>query len=85
MAAERIDGRLRLVVEDDGVGLRRGSSAKAGHGVGLGALRIRLAHLYGPNQMIELAPRNPTGARVTVELRIHIQPCLANGVRAFCL
>jgi len=66
--AERPDGRLRLVVEDDGVGISDGPSANAGAGIGLGGLRSRLAHLYGDDQRVEVAPRLPSGTRVTIEI-----------------
>jgi len=66
--AERPDGRLRLVVEDDGVGMSDVPSANAGEGIGLGGLRSRLAHLYGGDHRVEVAPRLPSGTRVTIEI-----------------
>ena len=69
--AERPDGRLRLVVEDDGVGVSNGPSANAGAGIGLGGLRSRLAHLYGEDHRVEVAPRLPSGTRVTIEIPYH--------------
>lgn len=71
VSAERPDGRLRLVVEDDGVGLSDGPSASAGAGIGLGGLRSRLAHLYGNDHRVEVAPRLPSGTRVTIEIPYH--------------
>ena len=69
--AERPDGRLRLVVEDDGVGISDGPSTNAGSGIGLGGLRSRLTHLYGADQRVEVAPRLPSGTRVTIEIPYH--------------
>ena len=71
VSAERPDGRLRLVVEDDGVGVSDGPSAYAGAGIGLGGLRSRLAHLYGSDHRVEVAPRQPSGTRVTIEIPYH--------------
>jgi two-component system LytT family sensor kinase len=71
VSAERPDERLRLVVEDDGVGISQGPSANAGSGIGLGGLRSRLAHLYGSDHRVEVAPRLPTGTRVTIEIPYH--------------
>jgi len=71
VSAERPDGRLRLIVEDDGVGMSNGPSAHAGAGIGLGGLRSRLAHLYGSDHRVEIAPRLPSGTRVTIEIPYH--------------
>ncbi len=71
VSAERPDERLRLVVEDDGVGVSDGPSANAGAGIGLGGLRSRLAHLYGSEHRVEVAPRLPSGTRVTIEIPYH--------------
>lgn len=68
VSAERPNGRLRLVVEDDGVGMSDGPSANAGTGIGLGGLRSRLVHLYGSDHRVEVAPRLPSGTRVTIEI-----------------
>lgn len=72
--ADRPNGRLRLVVEDDGVGVTDSPSPNAGTGIGLGGLRSRLAHLYGDDHRLEVAPRQPTGTRVTIEIPYHIDP-----------
>lgn len=71
VSAERPDGRLRMVVEDDGVGVSESPSANAGSGIGLGGLRSRLLHLYGSDHRVEVAPRLPTGTRVTIEIPYH--------------
>jgi hypothetical protein len=54
-------GRLHLVVSDDGVGLREGFPVR--EGVGLAITRARLRQLYGPEQRVDLTPA-PTGGAV---------------------
>jgi hypothetical protein len=63
IAARRMDGRLRLEVEDDGAGFASG----ARDGTGLGNLRARLATLYGDRATLVIHRLSP-GARVTVEI-----------------
>jgi signal transduction histidine kinase len=65
IGAARVDGRLRLEVEDDGAGF----AADAVDGTGLGNLRARLATLYGDRASLTVT-RLPRGARVTVELPV---------------
>jgi len=61
------DGRLQLIVEDDGVGFDA-LHGPTGHGIGLGATRERLQHIYGMDHAIVVAPRQPTGTRVAIDL-----------------
>ncbi len=79
VSASRNDGKLVLVVEDDGVGLAGDGSdraegmsspglAKAGTGIGLSNLRERLQALYGAHQKLELTPRVAGGVIVRVEI-----------------
>jgi sensor histidine kinase YesM len=65
IVARRMDGVLRLEVEDDGAGFAPG----ARDGTGLGNLRARLATLYGDRATLTVA-RLPRGARVTVQLPV---------------
>lgn len=58
--------RLRLEVEDNGVGLGHGKTG--GTGIGLANCRARLRQLYGDRAGLELGPGNGRGVRVTVEL-----------------
>ena len=67
--------RLRLVVEDDGVGVPAGvfddarADVAAGEaGVGLANTRRRLAHLYGAAASLTLGPRPGGGARAVIRL-----------------
>jgi len=72
--ADRPDGRLRLTVEDDGVGIGNSPPASAGGGIGLTGLRSRLAHIYGPNQRVDVMDRKPAGTRVMVEIPFRGEP-----------
>ena len=67
--------RLRLVVEDDGIGVPAGVSDDVGAdlasgeaGVGLANTRRRLAHLYGAAASLTLGPRPGGGARAVISL-----------------
>jgi hypothetical protein len=53
-------GRLHLIVRDDGVGLR--SDAPVREGVGLSITRARLRQLYGSDQRFALTPAPEGGA-----------------------
>jgi sensor histidine kinase YesM len=66
--ADQPDGRLRLTVEDDGVGIGNGPPANAGSGIGLEGLKSRLAHLYGPDQRVDIVERQPSGTRVIIDI-----------------
>ena len=65
--------RLRLVVEDDGVGWTKGG-ATSGSGIGLSSTRARLEHLYGGAARLEVEARTPTGVTVTVDLPFRTSP-----------
>ncbi len=66
--AERSNGRLRMVVEDDGVGMGNAPSGQAGSGIGLGSVRSRLAFVYGDDHAVAIEPRIPAGTRVTIDI-----------------
>jgi two-component system, LytTR family, sensor kinase len=61
--ARRVDGVLRLVLEDDG---GRAAELVARQGVGLSNTRARLAQLYGGRASIELSPRDIRGTQVEI-------------------
>jgi signal transduction histidine kinase len=65
--AEQLDDRVVITVEDDGVGIA-GKRDTSGHGVGLANLRARLEHLYGPDQSLDVSPRDGAGTAVRVML-----------------
>lgn len=65
--ADRADGRLRLIVRDDGPGLSSDAGA-AREGLGLTNVRARLSQLYGSEQELRLANRTGGGLEVTLLL-----------------
>jgi sensor histidine kinase YesM len=66
--AEQAGDRLRVTVEDDGVGVGNAPSSLAGSGLGLESVRSRLAHLYGGEHHIDVSGRRPSGTRVTIDI-----------------
>jgi len=71
IAAGRHDDRLRLIVEDDGVGIGEGRADTAGSGLGLQSTRARLEQLYGTAARVDLQRRTPGGVTATVDLPFH--------------
>ena len=69
--AREVDGRLRLVVQDDGPGLPVGVELGAGRGVGFRNTRERLAVLYGEQQQIAVRFSRP-GLRVEITLPLEL-------------
>lgn len=70
--ASRLDGRLRLVVRDDGVGYGNAPPALHGSGVGLRSTRARLEHLYGAAAAFDIRAASPGGGTVvTIEIPFH--------------
>jgi signal transduction histidine kinase len=70
--ARRVNGSLRMQVEDDGVGLqlpRDGNRATRG-GVGLTNTEARLKQLYGGEHRFELANAPSGGLLVTIEIPV---------------
>ena len=65
VAVESQDGRVRIVVSDDGAGI---GQATLGSGVGLRNLRERMQALYGGTATFALAARTGGGATATLEL-----------------
>ncbi|HSA57253.1 MAG TPA: histidine kinase [Gemmatimonadaceae bacterium] len=66
VSAKRDDGRLRIVVSDDGEGLNGDRSAR--EGTGLANTRERLRHAFGEDQSLELAARPGGGVDVTIRV-----------------
>ncbi|HKP76322.1 MAG TPA: histidine kinase [Longimicrobiaceae bacterium] len=69
--AARCGQRLVLTVEDEGGG---SIPPEMREGIGLRSTRRRLAHLYGDDCGLTLAPREAGGARATVTLPFHLEP-----------
>jgi len=65
ITARRVDGKLRLEVQDDGPGLRPGNGRE---GLGLKNTRERLARLYQGAHRLELESPPEGGVRVTLEI-----------------
>lgn len=66
--ATAADGRLRIRVADDGIGI----AEAPGEGVGLSNIRARLAAIYGPTARLEVASK--VGAGVTAMLDLPLVP-----------
>ena len=64
LEASRVDGALKIVLEDDGAGIPAG----AREGVGLTNTRARLAQLYGARASVVLSPRDGHGTRVEIRI-----------------
>jgi len=67
VVVKKLERRLVLSVEDNGVGLG-GTGNPPGTGIGLSNLRARLEALYGVEQMVELVGRPEGGVAVRVEI-----------------
>ncbi|HEV2146194.1 MAG TPA: histidine kinase [Longimicrobiaceae bacterium] len=67
VSVERVDGALRLVVQDDGVGVGASEGGR-GTGVGLSNTRARLQALYGEAHRFAVEPAPGGGTRVTVSI-----------------
>lgn len=67
LSAKSAGGRLLLVVEDCGSGLKTEDNSDR-HGVGLENVRDRLKHIYRGRAMLQLSPVEPRGTRVTLTL-----------------
>jgi signal transduction histidine kinase len=63
--AQRDDGSLRIIIYDDGPGLKRDDGATV-EGVGLSNTRARLAQLYGDRQRFSLTEREGGGVEANL-------------------
>src|SRR5262245_3799289 len=77
IAAGRSGDRLRVLVEDDGLGLGDERPSTAGTGFGLSGTEARLRHLYGAGASLLVEPRMPSGVVATVDLPFHTTPVTA--------
>ena len=69
VAAERVDGMLRLTVTDDGPGIAGGDAQTVREGVGLTNTRRRLRELYGDRQELKVeSTPGVRGLRVAVSI-----------------
>ncbi len=72
--ARASEGRLRLRVEDDGVGPQPGSWAREGEGIGLANTQARLAHTFGSEAHFSHGPRPEGGFLVELDLPLRRTP-----------
>ncbi|MCH9694066.1 MAG: histidine kinase [Gammaproteobacteria bacterium] len=68
ISARKQRGTLVMQVADTGPGLGNGNGGQKSSGVGLKNTRERLQQLYGDKQAFTLAPNEPTGLRITVNI-----------------
>ncbi len=61
-------GTLVMQLSDTGPGLGNGNGSKKSSGVGLKNTRERLQQLYGDDQAFTLAPNEPQGLRITINI-----------------
>jgi two-component sensor histidine kinase len=64
----RDNGRVRIAVEDDGVGLPAGWTIATSAGTGLRNLAARLAAEYGDRASLQIESRSGGGVRATIDL-----------------
>ena len=68
ISAKVHSGMLLLRLSDNGPGLENGSKSKKSCGVGLKNTRERLQQFYGDSQAFTLAPNDPTGLVITINI-----------------
>jgi hypothetical protein len=66
IAADIVDGRLRVTVADTGLGFA--AASRPGTGVGLANVRERLAALYGARARVSIEANHPTGTIVIIDV-----------------
>ena len=79
--ADKHEGLLRLVVEDNGPGFSSGKEGKASGGVGLRVTAERLIRLFGANHVFKLT--NPAGGGATVLIEIPFAEGVSENEPAF--
>ncbi len=73
ISANRADGLVRLVVRDNGVGLKPTPAASGREGIGLANTRARLRELYGEAARLELKDGPAGGLAVEISLPFHTE------------
>ena len=72
--ADLANGSLRLVVSDDGVGLKSTGTASGRRGIGIANTEQRLHALHGDSARLELTAPEAGGVRVEIVLPIRTTP-----------
>jgi LytS/YehU family sensor histidine kinase len=62
--------RLRISVEDTGVGLQAGWSEAGARGIGVAAMRARLRLMYGDRHSLEIGPGADRGTRAVLAIPV---------------
>ncbi len=73
IAARVQQGTLAMQLSDTGPGLGNGENGQKSSGVGLKNTRERLLQLYGDEQAFTLAPNEPTGLTVTINIPYEVE------------
>lgn len=68
IASSLTDGRLRILIEDNGPGLSVENDSVPAQGIGLSNTTERLRHLYGKSQKLELSNRPEGGLSLLIEI-----------------
>ena len=66
-------GTLIMQLSDTGPGLGNGHGRQKSSGVGLKNTRERLQQLYGDQQAFTLAPNEPSGLRITINIPYEVE------------
>ena len=64
------DGRLRITVADDGLGLEGLTEPNDDQGLGLNNISQRLADIYGDQAELIIKKNEPSGVAALVEVRL---------------
>lgn len=78
ISAHRSNGRLSIIVRDNGPGLKTKNARNVKEGVGLGVTRERLERLFGEDHVLQLSNEPGGGLAVNIEI-----PFVGNEVSAY--
>ena len=78
ISAKVHDRILILQLSDDGPGLNNGQKTNNGSGVGLKNTRERLQQFYGDRQAFTLAPNDPSGLVITINIPVETDEDTSN-------
>jgi two-component sensor histidine kinase len=81
ICAARKNGRLELLIQDNGQGLASKIDLNATNGIGLSNTKSRLRHLYGEDCKFELSSAEGGGLEARVEIPFHTAELTAKQTR----